>query len=472
MKKRKISLWLNIVTICLSVCAIAIGVYSIKNANLSIGGSLGFVSHSAKVNIVAHMYGYSTSSSGEIPITEANKTQLTADGGLDIDGETGVINILSTKGSGSESRYFSDASGDLEPIRIVLTITNNSDFEVLMDADVTVPESSKCDFVCDNALQVLYTTNEGTKSKTATLTYILFPKIVDAKYTEIAAPEKVAFLISFSKLNTQISSKGFTFDNATNPTKIYGVPASDGTSDVLVIPSTFTDLPGKTITEIATSDGLPTTAIDTTNFKKLVILDGIKTIKWGSFFKSNTANVGKLEKVALPNTIETLGGNETFSGHSIVSLPIPSSVKNFDSGSPISGTNVRYVKIPSSISTTPTINFYNKLIFAEIEEGVKEIGGHGFYNTLIPSIVIPQGVTHLAGGAFGNCANLTKITLPNSLTNLWDEVFSGSTNLHTIIYKGTMAQWNAIDKAQTSEHEWDRGMNGYTIFCTDGNIVN
>ncbi len=49
MKKRNVGWLLNIATICLSLCVIAIGVYSLKQASLNVGGSIGFVAHNLNV---------------------------------------------------------------------------------------------------------------------------------------------------------------------------------------------------------------------------------------------------------------------------------------------------------------------------------------------------------------------------------------------------------------------------------------
>lgn len=60
MKKRKFSLILNVVAICLSICAIAIGVYSIKSAKLGISGSVGFVAHNCNVDVTGYIYGHAS----------------------------------------------------------------------------------------------------------------------------------------------------------------------------------------------------------------------------------------------------------------------------------------------------------------------------------------------------------------------------------------------------------------------------
>ncbi|MDY2696361.1 MAG: leucine-rich repeat domain-containing protein [Eubacteriales bacterium] len=474
MKKRKISMLLNIAVLCLCVCAIAIGVYSAKNASLNVTGTIGFTAHNCDVDISGYIYGHSITKDGTPiakPTNNSEKVYL-KNGTTDVT-ETSPLKITGNNGALTFGDvFFSDMgeTGDLEQVRIVLTITNQSSYEVLVDADVTVPESAKCDFVCDNALQVLYTTNEGTKSKTATLTFILFPKITNGKYTEIPTVENVSLSVKFSKLNTQISSQGFTFDDATNPTKIYGVPASDDTSDVLVIPSTFTDLPGKTITTIASSSVNPTTAIDTTSFTKLVILDGIKEVGDFSFYKYGSVG-GKLEKVSLPNSLEKLGAGSFSQQTNLVSCGIQN-IKNESVSNIFSETKIRYVKVPITVKVI--YGFCgSSLIMAEIEEGVENLHWAAFNGSLIPSLIIPNSVTNIDDRAFSNCKNLTKITIPNSITHFGGSIFDKSTNLHTIIFKGTKTEWNAIDKTKSpsSNTTWYEGSSDFTIYCTDGEIT-
>lgn len=45
------------------------------------------------------------------------------------------------------------------------------------------------------------------------------------------------------------------------------------------------------------------------------------------------------------------------------------------------------------------------------------------------SIVIPEGVTTIENGAFKDCINLTSVTFPNSLEDIYWEAFSGCTGL-------------------------------------------
>ncbi|MDY2696211.1 MAG: hypothetical protein SOV27_03515, partial [Eubacteriales bacterium] len=57
MKKKKFNLLLEIATLCLCIAAIAIGVYSAKNASLNVSGTIGFEAHNVKATISAQIKG-------------------------------------------------------------------------------------------------------------------------------------------------------------------------------------------------------------------------------------------------------------------------------------------------------------------------------------------------------------------------------------------------------------------------------
>ena len=73
--------------------------------------------------------------------------------------------------------------------------------------------------------------------------------------------------------------------------------------------------------------------------------------------------------------------------------------------------------------------------------------------------------------AFRNCTSLTHCGLPHSYT-YWSggaikaDVFYGCSSLTTIIYNGTMAEWNAISK----NSNWRRNSAVRYVQCTDGTI--
>ena len=63
---------------------------------------------------------------------------------------------------------------------------------------------------------------------------------------------------------------------------------------------------------------------------------------------------------------------------------------------------------------------------------VRYVGQQAFQRKLIRSVVIPEGVTEIHGGAFEFCIRLASVKLPSSLTFIGTSAFSGCTSLESI----------------------------------------
>lgn len=107
------------------------------------------------------------------------------------------------------------------------------------------------------------------------------------------------------------------------------------------------------------------------------------------------------------------------------------------------------------------------LIGITLPNSIESIGTNAFYTTMFEKIVIPDSVKTIGNGAFRNCYKLTEITLPASLTSIGIQAFSQCDMLETVYYKGTQAQWEAIDISTTGNDK----LTGAKIICSDG-IIN
>ena len=76
-------------------------------------------------------------------------------------------------------------------------------------------------------------------------------------------------------------------------------------------------------------------------------------------------------------------------------------------------------------------------------------------------VTIPDSVTEI-----GVCERLESITLPKTITTINDFAFDHCQNLKTIKFEGTLSQWQAIDKCIS----WDTQTGNYIIICPDGKL--
>lgn len=90
-------------------------------------------------------------------------------------------------------------------------------------------------------------------------------------------------------------------------------------------------------------------------------------------------------------------------------------------------------------------------------------------NAAIRSITFPDTLKEMSGlPLFHECENLETITIPASVTgmnfhSMANCFISDCPNLKTIIFKGTRAQWEAIEKE-------DVNLDGITVRCSDDNV--
>ncbi len=85
----------------------------------------------------------------------------------------------------------------------------------------------------------------------------------------------------------------------------------------------------------------------------------------------------------------------------------------------------------------------------------------------VREIVIPEGVTHVSRYCFENYGSLTSLYLPVSVTTLSYSFIYGCTSLESIVYGGTLAEWEAV----TKEEGWCAGITSFTVVCKDGTRV-
>ena len=100
--------------------------------------------------------------------------------------------------------------------------------------------------------------------------------------------------------------------------------------------------------------------------------------------------------------------------------------------------------------------------YVKIGEGVTTIDDAAFMYTQLEDIQLPPTLTWIGGSAFNHTPNLKRITLYPGLTHLGSWLFESS-GIETINFKGTYAQWSAINK-----DGWKSGNSSkIRLVCTD-----
>lgn len=155
--KKKFSLWLNIITICMCFAALAVGVYAATSASLTISGQIGFEAHGVSVNITGTLSGY-VSEAKIHTATETESKQVSA-------------SLTTAKTSDSIDLgdvYFTDLvqdeNGNIPEIILTLNFENTSPFKVKATISASTKLSNNDITVTESATEIKMAATNGTGS--------------------------------------------------------------------------------------------------------------------------------------------------------------------------------------------------------------------------------------------------------------------------------------------------------------------
>lgn len=103
-----------------------------------------------------------------------------------------------------------------------------------------------------------------------------------------------------------------------------------------------------------------------------------------------------------------------------------------------------------------------------------EINNSAFQSCVsLMHVVLPEGMTRIEGYAFSSCTNLRSITIPASVTYLGWDILQGCRSLEMVIFEGTIAQWNAIEKDDRwNELDWQGSTWDHLVRCHGECLIN
>ncbi len=190
-----------------------------------------------------------------------------------------------------------------------------------------------------------------------------------------------------------------------------------------------------------------------------------------------------IENIELPNSLQTIGRYAFIACDSLSQIYLPDSVINIGIGAFAQCHSLKEVMLPPNLSA----RFFGVFLYcssltdiyvADNSQNFTSIDGILFdkNSTRIycyPSgktsefYTIPSNVYTIEIKAFAYNSHLREITIPQSVSMIYDGIFESSENLTKINYEGTVKEWQSI----TKDANWNDNSADYTIYCTDGQIA-
>jgi hypothetical protein len=191
----------------------------------------------------------------------------------------------------------------------------------------------------------------------------------------------------------------------------------------------------------------------------VMIPEGVTTIGSSAFY-----NCYQLTSVVIPEGVTTIESSAFASCYNLASVIIPESVTSIGEYA-FSGCDLTSVTIPSRVIKIGD-NAFPKNVSIDFS-GILECSRwpENLDRSLQVSVVIPDGVTSIDGGAFYGCSNLTSLTIPASVTKISGNPFSGCTNLRYVFFEGPppIQQTTSVTAAGSGYTLWNIPFDGLTI---------
>ena len=201
-------------------------------------------------------------------------------------------------------------------------------------------------------------------------------------------------------------------------------------------------------------NGKPVTSIGYEAFKNctgltsVTIGNGVESIG-PSAFRDCTG----LTSIEIPDSVTSIGYSAFRDCTGLTSIDIPDSVKSIDSYVFENCTNLMSVTIGNGVESIDSSAFSETAYYnneSSWENGVLYIGKYlidAKYD-ISGDYSVKEGTKIIASEAFDDRDGLTSIDIPDSVKSIGDFAFQKCNGLTSIKFRGSEAEWNAIEKGE------------------------
>ena len=143
----------------------------------------------------------------------------------------------------------------------------------------------------------------------------------------------------------------------------------------------------------------------------------------------------KLTKIAIPDSVTSIGDSAFSNCSGLTSIIIPNSVTSIGEFAFEYCDGLTSIAIPDGVTSLGDSAFSecSGLTSITIPDSVTSIGSSAFsYCRGLTNITLGNGLTSIGGGTFSGCSGLTSITIPNSVTSIGEFAFEYCDGLTSI----------------------------------------